>query len=78
MFILNKRIEKKMFKRMWYKTFKEYKEKIENPWKEYCREQKRTRKNGKPKVTLEEVQDLIDIGFYTREEIQNKFEIVEN
>ena len=75
---LNKRIEKKMFSRMWCKTYKEYKEKIGNSWKEYRREQKRMKKHGKQKVKLEEIQDLIDIGLYTREEAEAQFEIIEN
>lgn len=29
-------------------------------------------------MKLEEIQDLIDIGFYTREEAEEKFEIIEN
>lgn len=75
---LNKRIEKKMFSRMWRKTYKEYKEKNGNSWKGYCREQKQMKKHGKPKVKLEEIQDLIDIGLYTREEAEAQFEIIEN
>ena len=63
---------------MEYKTFKEYKKKVENPYKEYLREQKRIKRNGKPKMTKEEMQDLVDIGFYTEEEIKNKFEIIGN
>lgn len=75
---MNKRIKKKMFSRLWYRTYKEYKERVENPWKEYCREQKRMKKQGKPKVKLEEIQDLIDIGLYTMEEAEARFEIIEN
>lgn len=75
---LNKRIKKKMFSRLWCRTYKEYKERVEKPWKEYCREQKRRKKHGKTKVKLEEIQDLIDIGLYTREEAEEKFEIIEN
>lgn len=75
---LNKRIEKKMFSRMWCKTYKEYKEKIGNPWKEYCREQKQMKKQGNPKVKLEEIQDLIDMGLYTMEEAEDRFEIIKN
>ena len=75
---MNKRIKKKMFSRLWCRTYKEYKERVENPWKEYCREQKRMKKYGKPKVKSEEIQDLIDIGLYTREEAEEKFEIIEN
>lgn len=40
---MNKRIKKKMFSRLWCRTYKEYKERVENPWKEYCREQKEER-----------------------------------
>ena len=53
-------------------------ERVEKPWKEYYGEQKRRKKHGKPKVKSEEIQDLIDIGFYTREEAEEKFEIIEN
>lgn len=75
---MNKRIKKKLASRMGYETFKRYKEKIGNPYKEYLQEQKRIKRNGKPKITTEEMQDLVDIGFYTEEEIKNKFEIIEN
>lgn len=75
---MNKRIKKKLISRMWCRAYKEYKEKIENPWKEYYGEQKRMKKHGKPKVKLEEIQDLIDIGLYTREEAEARFEIIES
>lgn len=75
---LNKRIKKKMYSRLWCRTYKEYMERVEKPWKEYYGEQKRRKKHGKPKVKSEEIQDLIDIGFYTREEAEEKFEIIEN
>lgn len=75
---MNKRIKKKLASRMWYETFKKYKEKVGNPYKEYLQEQKRMKKNGKPKITTEEMQDLIDLGFYTEDEIHKKFNIVKN
>lgn len=36
------------------------------------------KKQGKPKVKLEEIQDLIDMGLYTMEEAEARFEIIEN
>lgn len=50
---MNKRIKKKMFSRLWCRTYKEYKERVGNPWKEYCREQKRMKKARKDKSEIE-------------------------
>lgn len=72
---MNKRIKKKLESRMFFSSFKEYKTNVGKPYKEYVRGFK-VKHRGKPKMTEEEMQDLIDIGIYREDEIRNKFEIV--
>lgn len=43
---MNKRIAKKFEKRMWIRSFREYREKIEKPCKEYLRYLKRPNTEG--------------------------------
>lgn len=75
---MNKRIRKKIESRLFYPKYKDFKREVLNPWKNYVREQKRLSKLGIQPITRDEVNDLLELGIYTEEEIRWKFKMIDN
>lgn len=77
MSVLNKRIAKKVFSRCGYKRYKDYKKAVLKPWEEYVREQKKWEKSGRP-ITEEEMQEYLELGIYSVDEIRSRFNVIES